>query len=884
MTSRATFNISKDSVKKKILSNGMTIIAAHIPHVPKVLVQIAYDIGAAVEEQGEKGLAHLVEHMIFKGTKDLAEGAIDAIARKYGAIFNAYTSSDDTSYYFEVDRDNWKNFIQLFADCMKNVSFDKEHLASEVKAVVQELNMYRDRPVSRMVELALRLGFPSNHPYHHPVIGYKEDLASVNSDILKNFYRKYYHPERAVLFIVGDLDAQDALDYAESFFADVPNGGSEEFNKFPEYVHDLTVHGSRIYEHVQQEQAMFYWVVPGLKSGTELEVQAIKSALGGGEGSRLYRALVDDAKVADDVGVEVYQMMHGGVFLIIVEPKRGKLDKCREIIIAEMTNLGLDGISAIERQKFVANYVTQFARSLESLSGLLESWIPSYFITRDEHDVFTKMEKCYDVSPEAIQGFVVRHLDPFLMSWVEVMPFVKIKEVYWQRNQAHIKAIEEKILLAHQRTTPIEEPVLSEEYSHPKPLSFSFPRPTSRQVVGNGLDVVMRHDASLPLCSFVLQLRDGSFYASSREGRLVGMMMGALLEGSTKYSKQDLLDFFEVHGVSYRLDGYGVSISMVSADHLEVFDRVLHMLFNPKFDAKAVEQVKQLTIATLERSEDSPSDVAMRLLKNEIYKNTVNDWSASDMIAVIKKITVADMKALHASIVRPETMVAAFAGQYDEPAVLELLKKYFGTLPGGSFVPKRVGKSSFVPAAKIDFIMQRDQVFFIMGQPSTVTLSDPDYVPLRMLNLIAFYSLGSRLYQLREQTGLFYAASGGMASGATDEPGHDSVYAIVNPAAVDEAEASIRQIFVELAENGIYEEELLAARQLILKQTIDQIATTSERASLFAAMQVLGLPEDYYDTMIVRVNSMTVEELNKVAKKYFDTSSMARIRVGFLQK
>lgn len=884
MTPRATFNIPKEDIKKKILPNGMTIIAARVAFVPKVLVQIAYDVGAAVEEQGEKGLAHLVEHMIFKGTSSLQEGAIDAIARKYGAEFNAYTSSDETSYWFEVDRENWKNFIPMFADCMKNVSFDKEHLASEVKAVIQELNMYRDKPVSRMVEIALRLGFPANHPYHNPVIGYKEDLASVNSDVLKKFYKKYYHPERAVLFMVGDLDPADALSYAEGYFNDIPGGGSVEFNKFPEVVHDLTVNVTRIYEHVQQEQAMFYWVIPGLRSGTELIAQAVKSVLGGGEGSRLYKALVDDAKVADDVGVEVYQMMHGGVFLIIVEPKRGKLDECRQIINSEITNLIVNGISDIERQKFVAGYTTNFARSLESLNGLLEAWIPSYFITRDEHDVFTKLDKCYTVDPREVIGFVAAHLDPFLMSWAEVMPFVKTKEGFWQRNQVHLKKIEQQILAAHQRTTEIQDPILPEEYSHPKKLSFTFPRPTSETVIGNGLQVVMHRDDSLPLASMVLHFKDGSYYASSREGRLVGLMMGALLEGSTQLSKQQILDLFESNGVYYRMDGYGLSASLISTNHLEVFDKVLHVLFNPKFEESAIEHVKQLTIATLERSKDEPSDVAMRLLKNEIYKGTANDWTADDMIAAVKKLTVADIRALHATLIRPEAIIASFAGQFDQQGVIALLDKYFGKLSAGAFEPKRIGQSSFVAGAQIDFVMQKDQVFFVMGQPSTVRMLDEDYLPLRMLNLIAFYSLGSRLYQLREQTGLFYRASGGMAAGASvTEVGTDSVYAILNPNTVVDAEVQIRAMFTELAEHGVTSEELEATRQLMLKQTIDLISTTQERASLFAGMKSFGLAPDYYDVMIARVNAVTVDELNAVAKKYFDTSKMARIRVGFLK-
>ena len=113
---RAHFEVSTREVKKVILSNGMTVLMFKATSTPKVLVQIAYDIGSYVEDSRERGLAHLIEHMIFKGTDKLSEVDIDHIARKYGATFNAFTSMDITSYYFETDKNNWKPFVSLLAD------------------------------------------------------------------------------------------------------------------------------------------------------------------------------------------------------------------------------------------------------------------------------------------------------------------------------------------------------------------------------------------------------------------------------------------------------------------------------------------------------------------------------------------------------------------------------------------------------------------------------------------------------------------------------------------------------------------------------------------------------------------------------------------------
>ncbi|MFH1643816.1 MAG: pitrilysin family protein [bacterium] len=153
-----------NNVKKVVLENGMTVLVFKNTSVPKVLVQVVYDIGSYVEQEGERGLAHLIEHMIFKGTDKLAEGDIAAIANKYGATLNAFTSNDMTSYFFEVDKNNWQQFVPILADCMQNSRFDEQHLASELFTVIQELKMYKDNYQAVAWEKISELIFPSNHP------------------------------------------------------------------------------------------------------------------------------------------------------------------------------------------------------------------------------------------------------------------------------------------------------------------------------------------------------------------------------------------------------------------------------------------------------------------------------------------------------------------------------------------------------------------------------------------------------------------------------------------------------------------------------------------------------------------------------------------------
>jgi zinc protease len=876
----------KETVSKKVLENGLTIISARVGRIPKVLVQIAYDVGSAVEEEGEKGLAHLVEHMIFKGTDEkLQEGAIDGIARKYGASFNAFTSTDETSYYFEVDRANWHHFLPILSDCMQNCTFDSEHLASEVKAVIQELNMYRDRHTSRMVEQALHVAFPPNHPYHHPVIGYKEDLASLTAEGLKAFYKKYYHPERAVLFIVGDIDPDEAIKRAEEEFKAIPGGTSQPPRQFPTHLPEFISHTISIYEQVQREKVALFWTIPGIIDKAGPIVDMISSVLGGGEGSRLYRRLIDELQIAEDIGAHGYQMMNGGLFLVLVEPKEGQQQACLDAINQVMQEFLESGAEHDELERVCARERSRFVLTLESLNSTVYEWIESYFATRNEYAIFDRLDQIESITDQDVLKFSRTYLQGYMAGKVELLPMSDLQREQWPALQEQHKMIEQKILQVHNRTTPISEPALPESFTKPNPLSFSFPRPQISKTLSNKLFVNYLHDDVLPLCSLNMQFRDSPYFAGSLKGRLVSLMMGTLIEGSTSHSKKELVDFLDGYGVYYRLDNVGAHFT-VTADAFEaVSERFFDILLNPAFDNAAVEKMKDLFIATLERSKDSAKDIGFRLFKNLVYKGTDCEWSVDDAIEAVRSFGRDEMVQLHRRVVTPESVIMSLVGPLSDSQVEALYSMLESKWHASSspYQPLLVGERSFKPDQVVTHQMMRDQVFMIMGRPSEVNMTDDDYLPLKMLNLIAFYSLGSRLYEIREQTGMFYNASGALAAGAGREPGQDSVYAIVNPDKVDEAERLISDMLVTLARDGVSEDEVDAARQMILNQYIDMVSTTGYVASYFSSLEVYGLSQDYYDLSLKRINTMNAAQLSEVAARYFSPEGMVKIRVGNLK-
>lgn len=875
------FNVPQERIRKVLLDNGMTILLYQDKSTPRVVVQIAYDIGSAIEESGERGLAHLIEHMIFKGTKKLSETDIDAISRKFGAVSNAFTAQDATSYFFESDRANWRYFIDILADCMQNSRFDEQHLASEVRTVVQELNMYKDKHTSIMLEKALETLFPASHPYHYPIVGYKEELARLNASRLQQFYSKYYHPNHAVLFIAGDIDLKEAEVVAREQFSQIPAyTGPEPERKFHEIVDDLSVQSTRMYEDVQKEWLGFFWRVPGHKVGKDSVATIVCELLGGGEGSRLYRRLVDEAQVADDLAMLVDDLMEAGIFALYVAPKEGKRDECKRLVVEELNKAISDGISDEEIARVTSGKVTEFFHNLESPHDLVCEWIFSYFATRDEYALFRRPSEYYAVDSGMVQEYLSAYLDPFFASTIEMLPLPKDRRRLWENAKRRGEEIEAEILNKHQRRVPIEEPSFANSLPEPASFQFDFPEPTKTFVLKNGLKVIFYQDDKLPIVTAHCYLRDAEYFGRAKQGHAVGCAMDMLIEGSEGFSKEENVDFLNMLGADYSFDAGGAKISVLSSNFMPALTRFFHVLLKPAFAKEPLEKVKEQLIGLLQRSQDSAPQIAQRVLANEVYRGSDFAWTFDEAINQIEALHLEDVVELHAHHVQPTHMVLSIAGSFDAEAVKTFLERSLSSWHGDTYYPVTPGVRQVIPGKKIDVRMLRDQAVLMFGRASDVTVYSRERIPLALLSTIAFHSLGSRLYKVRERSGLFYLATGSFAAQTGREPGYDYLYAILSPDKINESETILMQTLKKLSQDGVSPAELGESRQIFLRSCVDLSSTRSAVATTLAALDAKDLGFDYYKKAWDRVQKLPLAEINDLARKYASTDNLTRIRVG----
>ena len=290
-------NANALDIAEYTLKNGLKVLILEDHKAPTATFQIWYRVGSRDENIGKTGLSHLLEHMMFKGTKKYGPKTFSQTIQRAGGTDNAFTSKEYTGYFELLASDRIGLPIELEADRMRNLVLTKDSVLSERDVVTEERRLrYDDDPQSLVYEQVMATAF-NNHPYRWPVIGWMSDLKTLNPDDLINHYRTYYEPNNAVAIVVGDVKKEDIVSKVEAAFGDIPAGPEIKAVK----IEDEEQIGERRF-YVKKEAELPYIVsaykVPDIKHEDGFALDVLGSILSDGKSSRLYQRLVYEQQIA----------------------------------------------------------------------------------------------------------------------------------------------------------------------------------------------------------------------------------------------------------------------------------------------------------------------------------------------------------------------------------------------------------------------------------------------------------------------------------------------------------------------------------------------------------------------------------------------------------
>jgi zinc protease len=373
------------AVTEATLDNGLRVLIQEDRRNPVVAVQIFYRVGSGNERPGATGLAHFLEHMMFKGTPTRGRGVISRLIERNGGRDNAFTTKDMTGYYVNIAADRLDLVLAIEADRMRNLLLDPAEIDSERKVVMEERRLRaEDDPDGLVDEEMNSLAFKA-HPYRWPVIGWMSDILRINRAELRAFYDTYYVPNNAILVIAGDVRAADALALVRRHFGPIPRGPA------PPAV--TAVEPPQIDERrlvVRKEGARLpivniAWHVPNYASPDAAALELLSTVLSAGRSSRLYRRLVYDERMVLSAGGDyTYSSLHPALFWFYATPLPGRAPEAIEqALLAEVERLKQEPVGAEEleraRNQIEASFVWQqdsvFSRaSVLGRYEMLGSW------------------------------------------------------------------------------------------------------------------------------------------------------------------------------------------------------------------------------------------------------------------------------------------------------------------------------------------------------------------------------------------------------------------------------------------------------------------------------------------------------------------------------
>ena len=409
------------------LANGMQVVVVPNHRVPVVVHMVWYKVGAADEVDGRSGIAHFLEHLMFKGTPAYPDGAFSQIVARNGGRENAFTTSDYTAYFQTVAKDRLELVMRMEADRMTHLILNKEQIEPERQVVLEERRMRTDSNPDALLDEYVDAALFLNYPYRRPVIGWEQEVRSLSVDDILAFYHNWYEPNNAILVVAGDIGAAELKPLAEKYYGAIPRGPDIQRVRPPEPPQRAPRRVVFRDERVREAAWSRIYMAPSHFFGDAKQVYALEvlaEVLGGGASSLFYRNLVIDGKKAISAGVSYSARAVGPArFGLYANPRpevtMAEMEAAVEALLADVKRNGVDA-GDVERAKdrIIASAV--YARdSLSAGARVLGSALAVGLTVKDVEDWPDRIRA---VTPAQVDEALRTVLDPGKSVTSELLP------------------------------------------------------------------------------------------------------------------------------------------------------------------------------------------------------------------------------------------------------------------------------------------------------------------------------------------------------------------------------------------------------------------------------------------------------------------------------
>ncbi|MDQ4122994.1 MAG: insulinase family protein [Acidobacteriota bacterium] len=866
------------------LPNGLRVIMHEDRSTPIVAVNLWYHVGSKNEVKGKTGFAHLFEHMMFQGSKH-HDNDYFAPLQEAGASINGSTNADRTNYYQVVPSNFLELALWLESDRMGYLldAMTMEKLNNQRDVVKNERRQrYDNQPYGTAFEKISALLYPANHPYSWTTIGSLDDLSAASMEDVKAFFRQYYVPNNATLTLAGDFNPREARRLIEKYFAPIPKGAKISRPNAPQPKFDKEVRAN-FEDNVQLPRVYMVWHTVPQYAPDEAALDMLGTILSSGRGSRLQSSLVYGKQISQDIGASHNTREIAGQFQVTSTARPGKsLEDIEREILAEIERIKKEPPTAEEMERALNGRESAFIYGLQTVLGKADQ-LNSYATFVGKPDYFgTDLERYRKVTPADIQ----RVANTYLNSNRLVVTFVprgkdKVQSVAQTAANRPTSVAEKKEKKPEQDTSK-----LGGLYVPPKPKpdpKFTLPR-VEKNKLSNGLEVWLVRQNELPIVSMNLVFKSGATADPSGKAGLSSITASLLDDGTKTRSAVDISN--AVQQIGARLgtgsgwDSSSVSIQTLTKNLDKALDIFSDVVVNPAFPNQELETFKRRMLVGLLQQRDNPNAIANVAYSMVLYGKD-HPYGASPNESSVRSIDQKDIQRFYETFYRPNNATLIVVGDVTSDELLPKLEKAFANW-----------KAAEIPAVTAPVAPARDKaMIYIVDKPGAaqsiisigqvgVPRTTEDFFALQVMNTMLGGQFSSRVnMNLREDKGYTYGARTGFEwrRGAGPFSASAGVQTAVTKESVNEFMKELRGIRGEIP---VTSKELEYNKQSLIRRFPAGFETVDQIAGQLATAVIYNLPENYFNDYISKINSITIEDVNRVANKYLDPSKMAIVIVG----
>lgn len=873
------------------LENGLTVILSPDDSDPLVHVDVTYHVGSAREEIGKSGFAHFFEHMMFQGSENVGDQEHFKIITEAGGTLNGTTNRDRTNYFETVPSNQLEKMLWLESDRMGFLLDAVSQRKFEIQRDTvknERAQTYENRPYGLMWERMGEALYPEGHPYSWQPIGYVEDLDRVDVNDLKAFFLRWYGPNNAVLTIGGDIDVEDTLEWVNKYFGPIPKGPEvEKAEKQPAVLTEdkyITLE-----DNIRQPMVLVGWPTTYRGEETQATLNALSNVLGKGTNSYLYQNLVKTQKAVSagsfhDCGelactLYVYAMGDSG--------KKGDLIVLNQALLDTLDKFSKEGVTQERLDQITGMAEANAVFALQSVRGKVSQLASNETFYGQPDRIESQLEQIRAVTPESVTQAYKNFVQDKHKVTLSVVP----------RRQLDL-AVREATFVTPPRTLP-EYTKVTEDQLEFRKAPNTFDRSVMPEVTfgvtatmpelyrvhyANGGELIGTVTTETPTVQLQFQLPAGERYVAKGQEGLANLTAAMMEEGSTQRSVEELQATLDKLGSSVSISAGSyttdISVSSLEKNLAQTLAIVEEVLFSPKFDEQDFERVKRQMLEGVVYQHQQPSWMASQATREVLFGDSLFARSSDGTEESLNSLTLDDVKQFYNQHYTPEGANIVIVGDISKREAekqLNFFKEWQGDaapLTRPQIITPLEGQHLYL----VDKPNAPQSIVRLVRKGLPFDATGEQYLA-QLANFNLAGNFNSRVNQnLREDKGYTYGASGYFASNR--ETG-----AVVFSAQVraNATVASIQEFVNELNEfsqSGLTDEEVKFMRLAVGQQDALKYETPSQKAGLLSNIVTLGLDEDYLKQRNEIVDNVSKEQLNELAKRWFDPNDYQIIVVG----